>query len=124
MTSRDRWSVAMDIPLRIVARKTPLSAACVVMVQGEVEALRLFFPRILSCDVHVEGPGHHHRQGVFQVRMIVGVAGRDIIVSRQKSDTLREALVMAFRAAGRRLKNQAKLIRRDVQSGTRNPELP
>jgi hypothetical protein len=101
----------MDIPLRIVARKTPLSAACVVMVQGEVEALRLFFPRI-------------HRQGVFQVRMIVGVAGRDIIVSRQKSDTLREALVMAFRAAGRRLKNQAKLIRRDVQSGTRNPELP
>jgi hypothetical protein len=120
----NRRSIAMDLPLRIVARGTPLSAAYVLMVQGEVEALRLFFPRILSCDVHVEGPGPHDRQGVFLVRMIVGVTGRDIIVNRQKSKTLREALVMAFRAAGRRLENHARRLRGRVKRRARKPELP
>ena len=114
----------MEIPVRVVARGAPLSPAAASMIAGEAQSLNLFFPRILSCEVHVDGPGRHHRQGEFQVRMVVGIAGRDIVISRQKRTTLHEAVTDAFRAAGRRLEDHARRIRGDVKRRASEAGLP
>ena len=104
----------MEIPVRVVARGAPLSAAAASMIADEAQSLKQFFPRILSCEVHVDGPGRHHRRGDFQVRMVVGIAGRDIVISRQRRTTLHEAVTDAFRAAG----GQAA----ELVSGFQNPD--
>jgi len=106
----------MTIPLRIVSRTTPLSTAQRSAVEGLTAGLRSFFPRIVSCAVHVDGPGAHHRQGTYNVRINLSVPSREIVISRQKCGNLQEALLEAFRAAGRRLEDHARRIRGHVKS--------
>jgi len=105
----------MPTALRIVARNTPLSPAEKSAIEALTNGLETFFPRIVSCDVHVDGPGAHHRQGMYRVRINIAVPSREIVISRQKSGSLQEALVEAFRAAGRRLEDHARRIRGDVK---------
>lgn len=105
----------MPIPLRIVARKTLLSAAEKSVLVALTNGLETYYPRIVSCDVHVDGPGDHHRQGFFCVRINLAVPSREIVISRRKSATLQEALANAFRAAGRRLEDHARRARGDIK---------
>ena len=105
----------MSIPLRIVARKAPLTADEKSILVELTEGLGSFYSRIVSCDVHVDGPGPHHRQGFFSVRINIAVPSREIVISRQKSASLQEALVNAFRAAGRRLEDHARRARGDIK---------
>lgn len=105
----------MLIPLRIASRDRELSAAEKSAIEELSGRLEDFYARIVSCEVHVDGPGHHHRQGTHRIRIILGVPSRTIVISRQKSGSFREALAEAFRAAGRRLEDHARRIRGDVK---------
>lgn len=105
----------MGTPLRIVARKALLSRDHKAAIEALANGLEEFFPRIVSCDVHVDGPGAHHRQGTCSVRINIAVPSREIVISRQKGETLHEALAGAFRAAGRRLEDHAQRVRGDVK---------
>jgi hypothetical protein len=105
----------MEIPVRVVMRGMKLSSSTASMIAGEAQSMSLFFSRVLYCEVHIDGPGRHHRRGSYEVRMILGIPGRDIIISRQKRETLHEAVTDAFRAAGRRLEDHARRVRGDVK---------
>jgi cold shock CspA family protein len=105
----------MPIPLRIAARGAALSAAEKSSIEALAFGLEGFFPRILSCEVHVDGPGGHHRHGTFHVRIRLAVPTRSIVISRQKGAGLQEVLVEAFRSAGRRLEDHARRVRGDVK---------
>ena len=97
-------------PVRIVAKAVSLSPETESLIQAESQSLAEFHSRILSCDVHVEGPGGHHRRGEYRVRMVVGIPGRDIVISRRKSDSLHDGVLAAFKSAGRRLEARSKRV--------------
>jgi hypothetical protein len=106
----------MGIPLRIVARRALLSPGQKAAIEALANGLEDFFPRVVSCDVHVNGPGAHHRHGSCNVRINLAVPSREIVISRQKGKNLHEALAGAFRAAGRRLEDHARRIRGDIKN--------
>jgi len=105
----------MLIPLRIASRSRELSAAEKSAIEDLAGGLEDFYSRIVSCEVHVDGPGRHHRQGTHRIRIVLGVPSRTIVISRRKSGTFQAALNEAFRAAGRRLEDHARRVRGDVK---------
>ena len=105
----------MSIPLKIASRDRELSAAEKSVIEDLVDGLEGFYSRIAYCEIHVDGPGGHHRHGTHRLKIILGVPTRTLVISRQKSGTFQEALSGAFRAAGRRLEDHARRIRGDVK---------
>jgi cold shock CspA family protein/ribosome-associated translation inhibitor RaiA len=105
----------MVIPLKIASRDRELSASEKSAIEELSGGLEDFYARIVSCEVHVDGPGGHHRQGTHRIRIILEVPSRTIVISRRKSGTFQTALGEAFRAAGRRLEDHARRVRGDVK---------
>ena len=105
----------MLIPLLIASRNRELSDAEKSAIEELSDGLEGFYARIVSCEVHVDGPGSRHRHGTHRVRVVLRVPMRTIVISRRKSGSFREALAEAFRAAGRRLEDHARRIRGDVK---------
>jgi ribosome-associated translation inhibitor RaiA len=105
----------MPAPLRIASRRATLSPEEKAAIEALAAGLEDFFPRVIFCEVHVEGPGAHHRHGAFRVRLVISVPTRMIVISRQESGTLHESLAEAFKAAARRLEDHARRIRGDVK---------
>ncbi|MGE0867095.1 MAG: HPF/RaiA family ribosome-associated protein [Kofleriaceae bacterium] len=87
---------------------------CIIRVRDTYE-------RITRCDVVVEQPHRHHRQGkVFHVRIEVTIPGGVINVSRDPGtdhahEDLYAAIADAFRAARRQLQGYAEQRRGDVK---------
>lgn len=105
----------MAYPVKIELHQAALSPRAKARIEAMAGDLETFFPRILSCTVHVEGPGGHHRQGEFAVRINLAVPTRTIVVNRQRKAALDEALAASFDAAARRLEDHARRIRGDVK---------
>jgi cold shock CspA family protein/ribosome-associated translation inhibitor RaiA len=84
-------------------------------IEREVAGLEKTFGRITSCQVFVEGPGHHHKQGgLFSVRVRLELpGGAELAVSRNPpQDQAHEDAYVAvrdvFQALRRRLREYAR----------------
>jgi len=84
----------------------------------EARSLKLgrFCGRIQRCTVTVQGPGRHHRQGSYRVRIDLVVPGAELVVHKHAEANLELALKAAFQAMGRVLEDQVCRSRAFVKS--------
>lgn len=101
------------------------------LVRSEAAKLERFFDGITSCSVVIDKPKHHIEGSQYQVRIVLDVPGKQIVVSKdpnehatlartetqrvhksQELDTVHKyaqvAVQDAFRRAGRRLEEYAR----------------
>lgn len=107
----------MQIPMQITVRDIENSEALETHIREKAKKLDEFFDHIISCRVVVEMPHKHHHQGKeFNVRISVGVPGREIVVNRDKDEDVYVALRNAFDAAKRQLDDYVRQLRGDVKT--------
>jgi ribosomal subunit interface protein len=106
----------MQLPLQITARDVSLSEAAEGNIRAKAASLDTYYDGIVGCRVVVEGPGRHHRKGLFTVRIDLNVPGAELMVDRQADEDLYVAIRDAFDAARRRLEDYARRQRGDVKS--------
>ena len=107
----------MQIPLQLTVRDVPHSDAVEAHIRQKVEKLEEFSGHIISCRVVVEMPHKHSHQGrQFNVRIDIGVPGREIVVNRDHHEDVYVALRDAFDAAKRQLEEHVRLARHDTKT--------
>ena len=128
----------MRYPVQITFRNVEPSETLEHAVQTEAAKLDTFFERILSCRVAIEIPHRHHRKGKqCRIRIDLTLPGKEIVIKREPGASsksrktraqlagktvhreshhdLRLAIHDAFKAAGRRVQDYARLQRGDVK---------
>lgn len=117
----------MPAPLQITFRNMLPSKAVEQAIEKHMESLGRFSGRIVGCRVAVEERHHRRRQGnLFHVRIVMTVAGREIVVSREPAlhhahEDVYVALRDAFDAVRRRLEDFERRRRRQVKAHEEAP---
>lgn len=105
------------IPLQITYRNFPPSETIAAKIRQHVAKLNRFADCITSCRVVVAAPHQHHRQGnIYQVRINLTVAGKELAINRSPSqhhdhENLYVAIRDAFAAAQRQLQSYTAVHR-------------
>ena len=111
----------MKIPLQITLRNVDHSEALETHIREKAKKLESFFEHIVSCRVVVEMPHNHKHQGkAFNIRIDIGVPGREIVVNRDRHEDVYVALRDAFDAARRQLEDYVHRMRGETK--THQPE--
>ena len=101
----------MKTPLQVTFRDIPHSDALETHVRDKAQKLEQIFDDIISCRVVIEQPAKHHQQGkLFNVRIDLGVPGKEIVVDKQANEDAYVALRDAFDAAKRQLEDYARQL--------------
>lgn len=114
----------MAFPVHITFRGMAASPALEDTIRACAAKLEHLHGRIATCDVVVEVPHRHQRQGRhFHVRLTLAIPGDDIIVSRDPGhhDSHEDAHVAvrhAFDAARRQLVDHIARLRADLDGAT------
>lgn len=103
-------------PPEIIVRDTELPSPLRTDIEDRIQRLCDAHPIILRCRATIEGPGGHHRQGRFQLRIRITVPGRELEVSRQTGEQPEVAIREAFDAARRRVREKVHRLQRKVKS--------
>ena len=104
----------MQVPPKISFHGMDPSPAVEARVMERIEKLEEYHKRIVSCRVAIAAPHRHSRKGkIFDVRIDVGVPGREIIVNREPGknhahEDVYVAVRDAFNAAHRQLEDHFK----------------
>lgn len=108
--SRDRQ------PPEVVIRHAELPSPLRQEIEEHVDRLCARHRSILRCRATIEGPGRHHRQGWFQLRLRMTLPGIQIEISRQTGDNPRVAIREAFAAGRRRVVERTQRLQRKVKT--------
>ncbi len=101
----------MKTPLQITFRDMERSDALETHIREKADKLEQFFAEIVSCRVVVEQAAKHQQQGKpFNVRIDLGVPGKELIVDKQAHEDVYVALRDAFDAAKRQLEDYARQL--------------
>jgi cold shock CspA family protein/ribosome-associated translation inhibitor RaiA len=112
----------MNVPLQIAAPHVALSEADESTIREASAKLERFWDRITSCRVEIDMPRRRGRTGLlYNVRIDLGVPGGEIVIKRQPQDSLLEAVQDAFKAAERRVRDQARKMRGDIKLDRASP---
>ena len=113
----------MHTPLRITFQNTPASPAIRQLIEQQAEHLEHFFGRMTACHVVFSLPdGNHRSGGLYEVAIHLKMPGGTTVdVDRTPGLDERHAdpqfaVSDAFRRAGRRLKDRAKVMRHEVKA--------
>ena len=107
----------MQVPLQISFRNLERTEDLEALVREKVAKLEEFYDRITSCNVVIEAPHQHHRQGnQYRVHIQLGVPHRELVVDRQPpqrqgAEDLRVALREAFDKMRRQLEDDVRQMR-------------
>ncbi|HET7831506.1 MAG TPA: ribosome-associated translation inhibitor RaiA [Gallionella sp.] len=106
----------MQIPLQITLRNVEQSDALDAHIREKAAKLETFFEHIISCRVVVELPHKHKHQGeAYNVRIDIGVPGREIVINRDHNPDVYVALRDAFDAARRQVEDYLRRMRGDTK---------
>ena len=107
----------MQQDLKIRTRDADLDSREEGRVRKEARRLERVYDRIVDCEIHIQGPGSHHRQGgPHRVGVRIGVPGPDIVVSGKEAPSLEGAIRRAFDAAQRQLEDWVRIRRGRVKN--------
>lgn len=110
-----------NFPVKITFRNLAYPEEVVENIEKRAAKLATFYDRITSCEVMVEVPHKHHREGnLFHIRITLVVPGTELIVKREPAQHLEYedlyiAIREAFDEARRQLQDYARLQRGDVK---------
>ncbi|HEX3756332.1 MAG TPA: HPF/RaiA family ribosome-associated protein [Rhizomicrobium sp.] len=120
----------MDIPLELSFHNMEPSDALKAAVEGHVAKLEQLHDHVIGCRVAIEMPHKSHRLGsnAPDVRLVVRVPGREIVVSRElahsgNKKTATDAYSVLDNAFATALK-QLKDYRRQIQGETKPKDVP
>lgn len=102
----------------LIIRNAELPSLLRRRIESRILRLCERYSPILRCRTTVEGPGPHHRQGRFQLRIRITLPGGEIEVSRRSGREPEIAVREAFDAARRRV---ADRLDRLVDAHRRRP---
>lgn len=106
----------MKIPMQITLRNVDQSEALETRIREKAQKLESFFEHIISCRVVVDMPHNHKHQGrAFNIRIDVGVPGREIVVNRDRHEDVYVALRDAFDATRRQLDDYVQRMRGETK---------
>ena len=128
----------MKVPVQITFRNLESSPMVEAWVREETEKLETFYDHIINCRVALEIPHRHHSKGKqCHVRIDLTLPGKELVVKREPAASsrsrktkaalagkvkkiephhdLRLAIHDAFKTAGRRVQDFARLHRGDVK---------
>jgi|CXWL01.1.fsa_nt_gi cold shock CspA family protein len=116
----------MQGPVEISYRHCAPSEALNAIIKEKAAELQRFYARIRRCQVTIETPSAHHRQGDgahFRVRVELGVPGRNLVTSRHPAARIAKedafaAVNEAFHTARRQLRDYAWRQRHEVKSSS------
>ena len=107
----------MKIPMQITLRNITHSDALDAHIREKAKKLESFFDHIVSCRVVVEMPHNHKHQGnPFNIRIDIGVPGREIVVNRDRHEDVYVALRDAFDAVRRQLDDYVQRLHGAVKA--------
>lgn len=112
----------MQQPLQITFRNMEPSAAVEAKVRERAEKLAHYYEPIMSCRVVVEAPHkHHHKGGLYHVRIDLTVPEGELVVSHERArhhahEDVYVAVRDAFDAARRQLEDYARRQRGQVKA--------
>ena len=129
----------MKVPLQITFRNMKSDESLEEWIRAEAEKLETFYHSIIACRVAVEIPHRHHRKGKqCHVRIDLTLPGKEVVIKREPAASsrsrktkaelagkvskkephhdLRLVLHEAFKSAGRRVQDFARLHRGDVKT--------
>jgi ribosomal subunit interface protein len=102
--------------VKIVIRNMPNSPALEEHIRKKAEKITQHYQKINSCQIAVEIPQKHKRNGkLFKVRIDLTVPGKEIVVNRKLDEDVYVAIRDAFDALIRQLDNYACKRRGDVK---------
>jgi ribosome-associated translation inhibitor RaiA len=124
----------MELPVQITFRNLEPSPVIEDWVRVEAEKLEKFYSHIIGCRVAIEFPHRHHRKGKpCHIRIDLTLPGKELVIKREPAPTsksrktraelagkvakdephhdLHLAIHDAFKAAGRRVQDFARLQR-------------
>ena len=93
----------MQIPLRVASRDFTLPPWAEALVRERSARLESLHPRLLGCQVFVDGPSAHHGRMGYQLRIRANVSPHPLVVTHQHDDDLAFAIDQAFDAMARQL---------------------
>ena len=106
----------MKTPLQITLRGIDHSEALENHIRDKADKLEILNEQIISCRVLVELPHQHKHQGKsYNVRIDIGVPGKEIVVNRDSHEDVYVALRDGFDAAKRQLEDFTRKQRGDVK---------
>ncbi len=111
----------MQLPLQITFRDIPPSEAIETKIRQQVEKLNRFYHRLIRCQVIIEVPHRHQRQGkIYHVRIDLTVPQGELVINRhpsqaQSHENLYVAIRDAFAAAQRQLESYAAVQRNETK---------
>ena len=105
----------MKLPFELRQKDVTLTPGMTDTIEERAGKLDHYFDRIMRCRVTVEGPGKHHRQGVYGVKIDLTVPGKELVVHKEASQNLEQALKGAFDAVERQLEDHARKRRGHVK---------
>lgn len=112
----------MERPVEIRAHQIELTEDARKLIHEKAEGLERFSSEIVGCEVYVEGPGQHHREGgTYRVRIRVHVPEHEIAVSHKESSALHPAISESFAAARRLLQDWVRKRRGFVKHHEEQP---
>lgn len=111
----------MQVPLQVTFRNMDPSDVVEADVRERAEKLEQFFDHIISCRVVVEAPHRHHHKGeLYQVRIDLGLPGKELAVTHTgpinpAHEDVHVAVRDAFDAARRQLQDYVRMLRGAVK---------
>ena len=118
----------MQKELQLRWRNVTPSEAIEGHVREEVERLERFHGRITGCEVTLESPSRHHRNGAqkYRVRIELTVPGGTLVVARDRARNqaqadLYVAVRQAFREAKRQLQDHVRKLDARVKAHAEPP---
>lgn len=96
------------LPVQITIRDIPGSPALESHIRSKTNKLKQFYDRMISCRIVVEfEQKHKHRGKLYNVRIDVGVPGKELVVTRKSNEDVYIAIRDAFSALIRQLENHS-----------------
>lgn len=115
----------MQSPVQVTFRDIPPSPALSAHVERRAAKLDTYFDRIVRCHVVVEADHRHSKHGQnFHVRIDLHVPGKELVVSKNPSDSKEDpyaTIDAAFGDAERVLEDYARKLHPDTKVHLRPP---
>jgi len=107
----------LQVPLEITGHDAYVSKRVESLIEKKTAKLERFYDRLTSCRVVIDRSAKSQKNGTpFNVRIHLGVPGREITIDRQQDPDLMAAVQSAFDAATRKLQDYARTRRGEVKT--------